>query len=269
MSDQSGHPRWSPPGDATEEPPPPPPPPPPPEAGAGVPSYGSGGWEPPKKRRRTGVIVAIVVAVVAVPLVLGALALVAVRTTEGPTPGTQEDTEVTTEPPTAVPEGDETAQAEAVLETIDESEERMLAFQRDVFAAIGEDGNVGDAAEEVAAVARSAGDDLTELRSGLRSLAEEGDGETFDVLREVRASYAEHMTAWIDYVDAVGGNPALAAPQSPDSEPFMEEINVSGEVFVEAVEDLPEDLPDRLLDLADMIVERGFSSGGDSPGNLV
>lgn len=260
MSDQGPH--WSPPGG--DEPPPPPPPP-----EAGVPTYGHTDWQPPAKTRRTGLIVGIVVAVVAIPLVLGGIALLAVR---GGEVSSSQDAggasgESTTAPSPAPP-GDEVAQAEAILQAIDGSEERMIAFQREVFEDIGQDGTVGEAAEEVAQAAQVAGNDLTELRSQLRGMADEGDGASFDALREVRDSYAEHMTAWIDYLDAVAGSPALASPQSDEDEEYMREINSSGEVFVEAVEDLPDDLPDRLLDLADMIVERGFSSGSPS-GNLV
>ena len=284
MSDQ--WPRWSPPGDATSEgqrvvdadggattPPPataggePPPPPPPPEATA--PTYGQGGGQSPTRTRRTGLIVAVVVAIVVVPLALGGIALLAVRDGGGPTPAEEGDGAEATQAPSPAPPGDAVAQAEAILRAIDLSEERMIAFQQEVFEAVGQDGTVGDAAEEVARAAQAAGNDLTELRSQLRGMAEEGDSETFQALREVRDGYAEHMSAWIDYVDAVAGSPALASPQSSEAEPYWEEINVTGEVFVEAVEGLPEDLPDRVLDLADMIVERGFSSSGQPSGNLV
>lgn len=284
MSDQ--WPRWSPPGDATSEgqrvvdadggarpqPPPatggdePPPPPPPPEATA--PTYGHGDWEPPTRPRRTGLIVAVVVAIVVIPLVLGGMALLAVRDGGMPTAEQGGGAEAT-QAPSPAPPGDPVAQSEAVLQAIDMAEERMIAFQQEVFEATGEDGSVGGAAEEVAQAAQVAGNDLTELRSELRGMAEEGEGETFEALREVRDGYAEHMSAWIDYVDAVAGSPALASPQSGEAEAFWEEINVTGEVFVEAVENLPEDLPDRVLDLADMIVERGFSSSGQPSGNLV
>lgn len=233
-----------------------------------MPTYGHGDWEPPAKTRRTGLVVAIVVAIVAIPLVLGGIALFAVG--DGGAPTAQDDGDAgTTTAPSPAPPGDAVAQAEAILQSIDQSEERMIAFQQEVFEAIGQDGTVGDAAEEVAQAAQVAGNDLTELRSRLRGMAQEGDDQAFDALREVRDSYAEHMTAWIDYVDAVAGSPALASPDSTEAEPFMQEINTSGELFVEAVEDLPDELPDRLLDLADMIVERGFSSSGSPSGNLV
>ena len=88
-------------------------------------------------------------------------------------------------------------------------------------------------------------------------------------LRDIRDTYAAHMGAWIDYLDAVAGSPTLAAPNSSDAESFWRDIEPTGEDFVAAVATgLPEDLPASLEDLARFIVERGFGGfdgggGGD------
>lgn len=271
----------------TDDPPPPPPPPaatqpsewPPPPPGA-PPGYGAGGWAPPPPRRRTGLIIGIVIGVLvlvlAVVLSLGAVLLGSTTSTSGdePVPGgdAQDDVDGPDDreeaPP--VPSDDLQAQSEAVLETIDTSEERMIAFQEVVFAALGENGSVGDAAADIAQEAQDAGDDLTQLRSDLRALAG-GQQDEFEGLRDIRDTYADHMDAWIDYLDAVAGSPALAAPDAEGAAPLWREIEVTGDDFVEAVETgLPEGLPRDLQDLAEFIVERGFRGFEDgSTGDVV
>ncbi len=267
----------------TDPPPPPPPPgstqpsawPPPP---AGQPAYGAGGWSPPPPRRRTGLVIAIVVGVLLLMLVavvvLGVLLFSSTSTTtstSGPEPVPDGVLPPGLEGPddreeaSQVPADDVQAQSEAVLETINASEERMLAFQQLVFEAIGEDGNVGDAAAEIAREAQDAGDDITQIRSDLRALAG-GEADEFEGLRDIRDTYADHMDAWIAYLDAVAGSPALAAPQAEDAAPLWREIEVTGNDFVAAVETgLPEDLPADLQDLAEFIVERGFGGFDDGP----
>ena len=93
-------------------------------------------------------------------------------------------------------------------------------------------------------------------------------GDAAGQLRDVRDSYAEHMTAWIEYVDAVSGSPASAGGQSGEAGDLLQEINDSGDLFVDAVESLPQDLPSGLLDRAEQIVDRGFRSDEDT-GDLV
>lgn len=306
MSDQSNGPGWTAPGDATpgdgddghedttafsaeqtqrisrQDPPPPPPPPaatggwaPPPPPGA-TQGYGPGGWQPPPSpRRRTALIVGIVVGVLVLVVALGAAAVLLARVVSEPVadaptpsaPGARSDDDR----PDAqeVPADDLVAQTEAVLRTIDASEQRMLAFQEAVFGGVEEDGSVGDAAAEIAQAAQEAGDDLTGLRSELQSLAG-GDGDGFDGLRDVRDTYAAHMEAWIEYVDAVAGSPAMARPQSPEAEPFWRDIELTGNDFVEAVEaGLPDDLPEELDQLARTIVERGFGGSDSGPSGEV
>ena len=278
MSDSSSGPGWAPPGDATSEPPPPPPPPdatggwsPPPSPGIER-SYGPGGWQPPPRRtRRTGLVVGIVVGVVALVVLLGAAAVLVVRnvdvstdvsTGSGGGPAVGQTTPIE---PQDVPADDLEAQAGAVLRTIDTSEKRMIAFQLVVSDGLGEDGTVGDAAAEIAKAAQDAGDDLTEIRSELRGLAG-GEGSGFDGLREVRDTYATHMDAWIDYVDAIAGSPALASPGSADAQPLWDEIERSANDFVDAMSSsLPDDLPTDLEQLARRIIERGFGGMGDVP----
>lgn len=264
-----------------QDPPPPPPPPtatggwaPPPPPGT-APGYGAGGWQPPPApRRRTGLVVGILMGVLAVVGVIGVGAVLLLRAVDG---GPVVEAPVPTTPdaeagggdgrvaPEDVPTDDLEAQTKAVLETINASEERMLAFQEVVFGGIGDDGTVGDAAAEIGQEAQDAGNDLTEMRSDLRALAG-GEAEGFDGLRDIRDTYAAHMDAWIEYLDAVAGSPALAAPDSPDAEPFWREIELSGDDFVQAVESgLPADLPADLVELARFIVERGFGGFDTGP----
>lgn len=263
-----------------QDPPPPPPPPtatggwaPPPPPGT-TPSYGSGGWRPPPApRRRTGLVVGILVGVLAVVGVIGVGAVLLLRAVDGgpvvdapaPTPDAEAGVRDGRPAPEDVPTDDLEAQTSAVLETINASEERMLAFQEVVFSGIGDDGTVGDAAAEIGQEAQDAGNDLTAMRSDLRALAG-GEAEGFDGLRDIRDTYAAHMDAWIEYLDAVAGSPALAAPDSPDAQAFWREIELSGDDFVQAVESgLPADLPNDLEELANFIVERGFGGFGTGP----
>ena len=267
------------------DPPPPPPPPtatggwaPPPPPGSG-PAYGAGGWQPPPTpRRRTGLVVGVALGVLALVFVVGVGAVLLVRTVDGG-PG-QADVEMAQPDPFGEPAPDGApdpgsvspeleAQAEAVLRTINESEERMLAFQQVVFESLDDDGSVGDGAARIAQEAQRTGDDLTSLRSDLRSLAG-GEADGFDGLRDVRDTYAGHMEAWIAYVDAVAGSPALAAPGSSDAEGLWRDIETTGDDFVTAMDTgLPDDLPAALEDLARFIVERGFGGGGDGGGDVV
>ena len=208
---------------------------------------------------------------VALVVLLGAAAVLVVRSVDvsadvstgtGGGPGIGQATPIE---PQDVPADDLEAQAEAVLRTINTSEERMIAFQVVVSDGLGEDGTVGDAAAEIAQAAQSAGDDLTEIRSELRGLAG-GEGRGFDGLREVRDTYAAHMDAWIEYVDAIAGSPALAAPDSSDAQPLWDEIERSADDFVQAMSSsLPDGLSPDLEQLARFIVERGFGGVGDGP----
>lgn len=288
-TDQMPVPGYVPPHEQTQQlPTDPPPPPPPPMPGstpesawppppAGQPAYGAGGWAPPPPRRRTGLVIGIVVGVLLLLLVAVVLVGILFFSTSTSTstsesapapdqvlPPDLEGPDGREEAP-QVPADDVQAQSEAVLETINASEERMLAFQEVVFDATGEDGNVGDAAADIAGEAQDAGDDLTQLRSDLRALAG-GEADEFEGLRDIRDTYADHMDAWIAYLDAVAGSPALASPDAEDAAPLWREIEVTGRDFVSAVETgLPEDLPRDLQDLAEFIVERGFGGFDDGP----
>lgn len=313
MSDSPREPGWAPPGDASngastdhphhedtasfsteqtqripreDSPPPPPPPPPPsatggwapPEPRGGDRTYGPGGWAPPPRpRRRRGVVIGVLTGVVALVLLLGAGAVLLLRTVDtdvqvgGGDVGRGEATEIAPDRDAQdVPADDLEAQAEAVLRTINTSEERMIAFQRVVVDGVDENGTVGDAAAEIAQEAQDAGNDLTSLRSDLRSLAG-GEGDGFDGLRDIRDTYASHMDAWIDYLDAVAGSPALAAPDSSDAVSFWRDIESTGDDFVAAVESgLPDGLSSDLEEFARFIVERGFGGSGDGPeGDIV
>lgn len=287
MSDQPQWPSWTPPddgGDPAPPPPPaigsspagqtpPPPPPPPPGATGWSPADGQESWPPPPPGQwstygdpgadwgvpdpppsgRVGLIIGVVLASLGLVALVAVVGLVLVG-------GVAEELESTTgvEVPAVPADGDLEAQAEAILQTIDASEQRMIQFQFAVFDELEEDGSVGSGAEAIARAAQSAGDDLTDIREQLLAMGS-GDGEEFVGLRGFRDSYAVHMVAWIDYLDAVAARPSLASHQAPDAEPYWDDINDTGYEFVEDLRDgLPDGLPQRLRDLADLIVERGF-----------
>jgi len=275
-------PSWTPPDDGGDPAPPPPPPAasspagPPPGATGWSPGTGQESWPPPPPGQwstyggagtdwgaptsppsgRGGLIIGIVLAS------LGLIALVAVvgLALSGGFSELEETVapNVDIEVPAVPADGDVQAQAEAILQTIDASERRMIQFQFVVFDEVEEDGSVGGGAEAIARAAQSAGDDLSDIREQLLEMGG-GDGDDFVGLRAFRDSYAVHMVAWIDYLDAVAARPSLASLESSDAEPYWDEINDTGYGFVDDMRDgLPDGLPQRLQDLADLIVERGF-----------
>jgi hypothetical protein len=281
VSDQPQWPSWTPPDDGGDPAPPPPPAtasspaghPAPPGTTGWSPADGQESWPPPPPGQwstygdpgadwgvpnsppsgRVGLIIGVVLAS------LGLVALVAVvgLVLAG---GVAEEMESTTdvEVPAVPADGDVQAQAEAILQTIDASEQRMIQFQFAVFDELEEDGSVGDGAEAISRAAQSAGDDLSEIHEQLLAMGS-GDGDDFVGLRAFRDSYAVHMLAWIDYLDAVAARPSLAGQQATDAEPYWDDINDTGYEFVDDMrEGLPDGLPQRLRDLADLIVERGF-----------
>ncbi len=277
MSDHdesSSWPAWLPPGDEAPPPPPsaPPPPPsaappppssapPPPGAwpGATVAAPGGPDWSPPPPRRTGTLVVAVIIGVL-VLLAAGAAAVLLARTS---------DDGATADVPPAVTDvdpDDVIAQTEAVLQVIDQSEERMIGFQVDLQPLLEEDGTVGDGAEAIADAARDAAEDLLAIRTTLRGLAG-GEEAGFDGLRDIRDAYAGHMDAWVDYLDAVAGSPALAGSGSGDAEPFWGDIESTGDDFVDAVRvGLPDGTPSELRDYAEFIVDRGFGGFDQDPG---
>lgn len=302
MSDHPHEPRWTPPGDvgpdasgddredtvafATEPtvrvpldgPPPPPPPvlPPPPVASWPPPAMppppaGGGGWQPPPRPRGgAGWLVGVVAVVGVVLLLVGVGALVFVRGGVSSVERAEDiefpEPDVDGENPVAPPADDVEAQARTILETINASEERMLAFQEVVFTSLDETGRLADPAA-VAQEALETAEDLGGLLSDLEDLAR-AEGQRFDGLRSIRDTYGEHMVAWIRYVEEASGTPVIASPESPDAEPFWREIEVTGDEFVRAINrGLPDGLPQEVRDLAQFIVDRGF--GGADPGGEV
>lgn len=267
---------------------------PPPVGGQPPASGAAGSWQPPPSGGNRGVVIALVVAVGV--LLVGAAAVVGlvrsgsmggVEFTDQVPPPLPDDFEADPfpddfeapgrpgipdpppQPPADVGEvaPDLTSQTEAVLAVINASEERMLGFQQVVVGSLEEDGSVGNGAGAIAQEAGETGDDLTALRSDLRALAG-GEGTRFDGLRDIRDTYVIHMDAWIDYVDAVSGSPAIAGPNSTDAARFWNEIERSGDEFVSAVRfGMSDDVPERLHEFAVFIVERGFGGfarGGEA-----
>lgn len=283
MSDQPQWPSWTPPDDGGD----PVPPPPfaaasgpagqaaPPGATGWSPADGQESWPPPPPGQwstyggpgtdwgapssppsgRVGLIIGVVLASLGLVALVAIVGLVMVGGGEVE-PGSATDVDI--DVPAVPADGDVQAQAEAILQTIDASEQRMIQFQFAIFDELEEDGSVGIGAEAIARAAQSAGDDLTGIREQLLEMGA-GDGADFVGLRAVRDSYAVHMIAWIDYLDAVVARPSLASTDAPDAEPHWDDINDTGFVFVDEMRDgLPDGLPSRLTDLADLIVERGF-----------
>lgn len=262
--EQSGSGEWASPGDDRE----PPPPPPPPEAmpqwapieRAGGPTAG-GGWQPPPPPRG-GRSARWVLGLVGLILILAAAAVFAVQLRSDD----RQDVTDTASESADVPASERDRALAAVLSTIDAAERRMIAFQDRSFLALEADPEAfGPVVSEEADDAAS---DLQDLREDLVLHARDG-GDDFAGIRQIRDTYRSHLDAWIDYAEAVRGDPVLIRPDNPDSEPYWEDISTTADDFVTAMEDdLPEDAPQELVDRAEFILERGFG-GGDGTGDLV
>lgn len=115
--------------------------------------------------------------------------------------------------------------------------------------------------EEVAALGEDAASQLRELRARIEDT--DAPGRSSPGVTAVREAYLAHLGDWIDWTAAVGDDPGLVTGDG--SGPYDEAINDSAAAFVAAVEDALGDrsqLPDDLADLVDLVIERGFSSGG-------
>jgi hypothetical protein len=166
--------------------------------------------------------------------------------------------------------GDVNDELATLLDTIDRSELRMIAFQTNAFDALGQDPtSLGDSADAISQEARSGADDLTGIRQELQTVATGGSSD-LDGLQEIRDTYAAHMQAWIDYLDAVAGSPALVLPDSADARPYWDDIESTADDFVAAMHtDVPDDAPQELVDKARMILDRGFTPSDAPTGDLV
>jgi hypothetical protein len=261
----------------------PPPPPPPPEAGAWPPPSGApawpafggptwpstpgpdqwsptGGteWRPPEPAKtRWPVVLAIVLGAVVI-LVGGLVALARSGGGGGSVTGgggARVDAAFVDD-------------LEEMLDLIDTSERRMIGFQEEAFQILGPEPDLASGAEAVAAAAQDASADLVEIRDDLDgTVTTTGDGAAG--LRRIRDTYSTHMVAWIDYLDAIAGSPALVLPDSMDADSYWQDISDTGDDFVDAVwNDLPDDTPAALRDYAEFILERGFIAG-ENGGELV
>lgn len=115
--------------------------------------------------------------------------------------------------------------------------------------------------EEVAALGEEAASELRELRTRIEDT--DAAGRSSPGVTAVREAYLAHLGDWIDWTAAVGDDPGLVTGDG--AQPHDDAINDSAAAFVAAVEDALGDrsqLPDDLADLVDLVIERGFSTGG-------
>lgn len=235
-----------------------------------VPTDTPGGWAPPPTPRRSGwrgwVVALAIVALVVVGAVVG---LSVGGDDEGVTAGTSDDASrpgdgdetapTTPTTPRSTETGDlSTAEAEAhrvLFEAIDESERTMIGLN-DLIAEAPQDASdeqLGAFRDEAGAMAG----DLQDLHDDLAALDDGGS----DAVSTIRDDYADHLQAWIDWSEAVAGDPTLLT--RPDAAaPYFQAINFTAEGFTAAVDNNLDRsrVPNDVLDLADRIIDRGFTS---------
>lgn len=236
------------------------------------------GWapppEPPRRRSATwllavAVLVTLVLGGAAVGLLVGgdepdAGEPVAGDDATGRGTANPDDAGATDAPvePRSSETGDLTAAEAAahrdLFEGIDASERTMIALNDDL------PGSVEDLSEaELGEVRDAAGARASELRSIREDLISFDDADS-DAVAAIRDAYVPHLDAWVDYAEAVSGDPTLL--DRPDAAlPYFDAINFTAEDFTASVAtNLDDDrVPSDVADLAEEIVERGFSGGDD------
>lgn len=151
--------------------------------------------------------------------------------------------------------GDEADAHRELFETIDESERTMLALNDDIAALTAEATD-----EELGAFRDQAGERADQLQDIHDHLLAIDDADSTAVAA-IRDDYADHLQAWIDWSEALAGDPSLL--DRPDAAaPYFQAINFTAEGFTSAVANNLDRsrVPDDVLDLADRIIDRGFGS---------
>lgn len=288
VSDTPSWPDWSPdePGDI---PPPPPPnggvmierdsamPPPPQDPGMG--------WTPPPPPgKRAGWIVPVIILAVLVGVgLLGAAALLVVRSTSSTT--VDEPTIATAQPTPDGPDPVETdgpdvggpavvtaadAVTEALLTAIDEAEVTMITFQVESTDGVDADGVLLDGGEALVTAAATKGlDGLNALRDQLREIEQVDPDATTPGLEAIRDGYVDHLDAWRAWMEAVRDAPELLEATNEDGAPFSADIASTADIFVDELRiGLPSDTSTSLREYAQFIIDRGFGGSGNG-GDLV
>ncbi len=227
-----------------------------------------GGWAPPPTPQRPGrrgwvVVLAIVVVIGIVGAVVGLLTGADDQATAGSSETASEpvsnDDAATPATPRSIETGDlSRAEAEAhrdLFETIDESERTMISLNDDI-AGLSEESTD----EELGAFRDTAGERAAELQDLHDALLAIDDADSTAVAT-IRDDYADHLQAWIDWSEALAGDPTLLdRPEA--AAPYFRAINFTAEGFTSAVANNLDRsrVPDDVLDLADRIIDRGFTS---------
>lgn len=145
-----------------------------------------------------------------------------------------------------------------LLAAIDASEQEMLALSATTPLSSEELDEEGLSAFEEAADDHVA--ELERIDEQLAALDTAGSDE----VAAIRDDYRTHLGDWIDWGGAVASDPTLVdRPEA--SGPYFDAINDSADGFATSVErNLDRDAaPDDVVDLADEIIRRGFSTGED------
>lgn len=153
------------------------------------------------------------------------------------------------------------AQAEAyrtLFATIDQAELAMIGLLEATPADVGSlsDDELRAFREEAASGAGTLRDRLDDL------LAQDDAGDPdVDAMRDV---YGDHLQAWLDWAEALSGDPTVL--DRPDArDPYYVEIDVTADDFTESVDRHLDRsrVPTDVVDRADRILQRGFTSSGD------
>lgn len=162
-----------------------------------------------------------------------------------------------------------------LLRDIDASEGVMIAYQEAAGEAVtgAPDPEAPEAVlDELEAAARTALDDLADLRDRLTTTG--GDGTASGdpdpdaaptragAAADVRDAYVGHLDAWVEFLTAIEEDPSLLLGETTR---FTIDINRTGDDFVRAVDELvATDVDPSLGRYAEAIVARGFS-GPETP----
>lgn len=211
-----------------------------------------------ERRRRRRLVLALLAAAVVVgtPVTLAVLAATSDPVAEPDGSRAPDDTEqAEPRPPDLEGLSGRDAAWGRLLRDIDESEQAMTAFQREL-ASIAEragDDELSDPLDEIRAAAADGAAALEEARA--RLTASTGDGR----LEAVRVAYLEHHDAWADYLDAVAEEPALVGASDSASQ-WRLRINTSGATFARELRDAVADarLAAEIRTYARDILSEGF-----------
>jgi hypothetical protein len=138
---------------------------------------------------------------------------------------------------------------------VQRSEGVMLGYYEQLEAELSDPAMAPEAALAIIATAAAeAVDGLQDVRASIVPLA--GDA----VVDDVRAAYLPHLDSWLDYLEAVAGDPELELdPDRSRATPFTLLINATARAFRTATEELLATAPsEEVRRLAEEILDEGF-----------